>query len=147
MRKTVKIIGVTVVLCLFVFMVSVPIVNDYTALRTAKELEKIPMPEQTELVECISRAGKLVGNGNGMQFLGCILIKSNLTLEELKAYYSAYAEKEWECVVEKQTTQELQFLDHVNILFDTEIKEDNYYIVYSWGEGMEFFSEFDIRGH
>ena len=147
MRKTVKIIGIVIVLSLIGFMVSAPIVNDYTALRTARELEEIPLPEQTEFIESISKAGKLVGNGNGMQFLGCILIKSDMTLEELKAYYSAYAEKEWECVVEKQTAQELHFLEHANISFDTEVKEENYYIVYSWGEGMEIFSEFDIRGH
>ena len=147
MRKTVKIIGIVIVLSLIGFMVSVPMVNDCSALRTARELEEIPLPEQTEYIESISKAGKLVGNGNGMQFLGGILVKSDLTLEELEAYYSAYAEREWECVVEKQTAQELQFLDHVNISFDTKIKEDNYYIVYSWGEGMEIFSEFDIRGH
>lgn len=147
MRKTVKIIGIVTALSLAGFMLSVPVVNDYTALRTARELEEIPLPERTELIESVSKAGKLVGNGNGMQFLGCILIKSDLTPGELQAYYSTYAEKEWECVVEKQTTQELQFLEHGNIAFDTEIKEDNYYIVYSWGTGTELFAEFDIRGH
>ena len=48
-----------------------------------KELCETPLPEKTELIESISRAGKLTGNGNGMQYFGAILIRSDLSLEEL----------------------------------------------------------------
>lgn len=93
------------------------------------------------------RKGSKAGNGNGMQYLGCILLKSDLTLEELKDYYSTRVDKEWDCKVEKQTGQNLQCIEHGEVMFDTVIQSDCYYVVYCWGDGIEFFSEIDIRGH
>lgn len=69
------------------------------------------------MVEEFSQARKLIGCGNGMQFFGAILIKSDLSLEEIDSHYSAYRDVEWE------------------------------YIVYSWGDGMSPFRNFDLRGN
>lgn len=38
------------------------------------------------MIESLSQAGKLTGNGNGMQYFGAILIRSELSLEELETY-------------------------------------------------------------
>lgn len=132
---------------LLCFLAAVPIVNNNVAKKTAKELADLPLPENTEYIEDIYKAGKLVGNGNGMQYFGAILIKSELSLEELKEYYSAFAEHEWECVVEKQMGTEIKDIEHVKLAFKTDVDTEKYYIVYSWGDNNTFFHEFDIRGH
>ena len=112
-----------------------------------KELCEIPLPEETELIESLSQAGKLTGNGNGMQYFGAILIRSDLSLEELDAYYSGYRSNEWECLVETQEGQSIEVIDHGGLQFSEEIKGSGYYIVYSWGSGNSLLKELDIRGH
>lgn len=146
-EKLIKRIGIVAVLALLLFLVSIPIQNDRQAVAIAKDLRQIPLPEKTEYIERVSRAGKLTGNGNGMQYLGAILLKSELSLEQLSAYYDTYAEYEWEYMVERQHGQELQMVEHDIVSFDTEITGDTYYVVYSWGEGDGFFSHLDLRGH
>ena len=94
-----------------------------------KELCETPLPEKTELIESISRAGKLTGNGNGMQYFGAILIRSDLSLEELDAYYSGYRSNEWECLVETQEGQSIEVIDHETLQFSEEIEDSGYYIV------------------
>lgn len=133
----------------FVYMAA-PFVNDNAARKTAKVLEHIPLPNDTELVETAYKAGKLVGNGNGMQYFGAILIRSELSLEELKGYYSKFADpehQEWECEVEVQKGKDITIIEHGSLTFQTDVEGDNYYIVYSWGNNHSFFDEFDLRGH
>lgn len=65
-------------------------------------------PENTEYIGSVCGAGKLIGCGNGMQYFGAILIKSELSREALEAYYSNYAEHDWECVVEHQVSAGIQ---------------------------------------
>ena len=135
-----------IVLILAAF-VSVPVYNNYCAYNVEKMLCETPLPEQTELIEAISQAGKLTGNGNGMQYFGAILIRSDLSLEELDAYYSRYRSNEWECLVKIQEGQSIEGIDHGTLQFAEEIKDRGYYIVYSWGSGNSLLDELDIRGH
>ena len=127
------------------FLVSVPLVNDLSAQNVAKQLTEIPLPDNTEIVESLSKAGKLVGNGNGMQYFGAMLIKSELTLDELSAYYSHISP---DAVVKEQKTQKIEFLEHGKLSFKTNITDSgDYYVVYLFGSGITLFSELDIRGH
>ena len=89
------IIGI-LVMAIVGFTVSVPIVNDGIANKTAKSIKRVELPNDTEYIESFSKAGKLIGNGNGMQYLGGILIRSELSLEELQTYYSQYAKNNFE---------------------------------------------------
>lgn len=123
-----------------------PIVNNNSARKTAYELAQLPLPDSTEHIETVYKAGKLVGCGNGMQYFGAILIKSELSLEELKEYYLQFAESEWKCVVEHQVDADVKIIE-TRLTFKTDVEGENYYIVYSWGDGNPFFSEFDVRGH
>ena len=82
-----------------------------------KELCETPLPEKTELIESISRAGKLTGNGNGMQYFGAILIQSELSLKELDDYYSDHRSNEWEYLVEIQGGQSIDVIDHETLNF------------------------------
>lgn len=147
MKKMLVAMLTVAVLMVCGFIIAIPIVNDNVAEKTAKELVKIPMPEGTEYIESKSRAGKLVGNGNGMQYFGAILIQSELSLEELQEYYSDYADSEWECIVEWQTDNEISVIEHGSLAFESEITGDKFFIVYSWGSNDSIFNEFDIRGH
>ena len=65
-------------------LLATPFINDDVSKKTANELADLPLPGNTELIESVHESGKLVGNGNGMQYFGAILIKSDLSLEELK---------------------------------------------------------------
>ena len=146
MKKT-KIAGICLIVLILAAFVSVPVYNNYCAYNVEKMLCETPLPEQTELIEAISKAGKLTGNGNGMQYFGAILIKSELSLEELDAYYSEYRSNEWEYLVDIQEGQEIEVVDHSTLQFAEQIESKGYYIVYSWGDGNSLLKEIDIRGH
>ena len=133
-----------IVLC---FIMSIPIVNDYCAYMVEKKLCAAPLPENTQLIDSVSKAGKLTGNGNGMQYLGAILIQSERTMEQLDSYYLHYRENEWEYLVTVQTDRDLSFIELDHLRFSQEVTADGYYIVYSWGKGIELYEMLDMRGH
>lgn len=85
-----------------------PVINDRVAQMTVKDIIDLPLPEDTELIESRSEAGKLVGNGNGMEYFGAILIRSELSLDELRAYYGAYADNDWTYCVTRQESSEIK---------------------------------------
>lgn len=145
-----KIVLIIIISILTVLGIVLPLNHNDVAADTAKKLEEIPLPENTEYMEKVSLAGKLDGNGNGMQYLGAILIKSELSLEELRDYYSDFAENEWECIVENQPDNRVRAVEHEDLEFRSEITGDQYFIVYSWGSNDSFlagFSDWDLRGH
>ncbi|MCL1831678.1 MAG: hypothetical protein FWG45_02055 [Oscillospiraceae bacterium] len=121
-------------------------VNDTVARGIRNDLRNLRLPENTEMVSSYSVAGKVVGNGNGMQYFGAILIESELTLEELSDYYS---EVNLRYRVQKQDEKAIKVLDHGSHAF--KVKEStlvNHYIVYTLDDAKNtFLREFDIRGH
>lgn len=146
MGKVVKTIALIFAAAVILLIASVPFVNDHVARKTANELAEIPLPEQTEYIEKISRAAKLVGNGNGIQYLGAALIKSELSLEELEEYYSEY-----HATVRHQTGRKIEGMNSGKLEFKSEISGDNFYVVYKWGNNDHplhgFYEDFDLRGH
>ena len=145
--KKLKIVWILAAAILIGGVISLPLINNHTAYKVEKALCEIPLPEETELIESLSQAGKFTGNGNGMQYFGAILIRSELSLEELDAYYSDYRRNEWEYLVEIQKGQSIEVIDHGGLQFSKEIKGSGYYIVYSWGSGDSLLQELDMRGH
>lgn len=79
--KKLKLVGILVAVVLIGGVISISFINNNIAYKVEKELCETPLPEKTELIESISRAGKLTGNGNGMQYFGAILIQSELSLK------------------------------------------------------------------
>ena len=133
-----------VIATIAVFIISIPYVNDSLAKDVEKQLKIIELPDKTEMIESLSIAGKIVGNGNGMQYFGAILIKSEKTLDELSAYYSGKLDG---ILVKEQKSKEIEFT-HGDVSFSSNINEEgNYFIVYLFGDGIFPFSELDIRGH
>lgn len=145
--KKLKVAGILAVVLLIGGVVLIPLMNNYCAYKVEKKLCEVPLPEKTKLVESLSQAGKMTGNGNGMQYLGAILIRSELSLEELETYYSDYRGNEWEYLVEVQEGKHINVIDHGTLQFSEEVEDDGSYIVYSWGRGIALFKELDIRGH
>lgn len=138
MKKILIPICVIAVLVCFV-AVFIPLSNDRTAENIAKQLES-SSPADTVIIESVSKAGKLTGNGNGMQYFGAVLIKSDLTPDELSDFYSG-------AVVKKQTSQKIEVVEHEQMSFETVIDGDDYYIVYMFDGSSSFFANLDIRGH
>ncbi len=150
MKRLLKILGCIVlvlIIAILGWIIFIPIVNDSTAEQVAKRLEEIPLPEKTELLETKSLAGKLVGCGNGMQYFGAILVKSDLALDELKVYYGKYANDEYECIVEIQDTQQIQQVENEDLVFDSDMDSGDYFIVYSWEDNGNFLCALDLRAN
>ena len=135
------------VLMLLAFFIAAPMVNDRRAKETADKLADLPLPDKTEYIEQVYKAGKLVGNGNGMQYFGAILIKSELSSDELQEYYLKFSANDGECVVEPQVSAEIRTIEHAELRFSTDIQGSQYYMVYSWGDNPTIFHNFDLRGH
>lgn len=141
---------VLIMLIILLFIIS-PMVNNMSAASIEKRLSALPVPQSCELRESFSAAGKLSGNGNGMQFLGAILIETELSHEELKAHYAQYSDEGFNCIVNIQTGSKLAMIEHGtrDAFLDWQAPEPpkQAYIVYAWGSGNAFFREFDLRGH
>lgn len=145
--KRVKKLVVSLIIIIIILTVSVPIINNYYAYRIEMQLYETPLPEKTEIIDSTSKAGKLVGNGNGMQYFGAILIKSKLSLENLRDYYSDFKKNEWSYIVEQQEGPSINLIEHGTISFSKAVEGENYYIVYSWGTGNSLLEGIDFRGH
>ncbi|WP_303859541.1 hypothetical protein [Alkalibaculum bacchi] len=149
MMKIGKILMIIVALMLVLLIVGIPVGNDMIALSVSKRLRNTPLPEDTEIIDYTSKAGKLVGSGNGMQYLGAILVKSQLTREALDNYYSKYRENDWSYLVSEQKSSQIKFIEHGYLEFDSlkdTVDFNGYYVVYSWGNNNSLL-DFDLRGH
>lgn len=141
-KKAVIITSIILLLIPIIFTFVITGVNDSTAAGVERKLVRLPLPEKTLFVESLSKAGKLVGNGNGMQYYGAMLISSELSLDELREYYGEY-----DCEVYRIDYPRID-IDHGDLRFKTKTFPDNAYMVEMWGESpWWFFAEFDIRGH
>ncbi len=121
-------------------------VNDYCAYSVLRELKGVPLPEKTVMIDSTYAVGKLIGSGNGVQYLGAMLIESKLSYDELKNYYNKYGKNK--LYFFKKDDVEYTFnRNGDNLTFEKYANNSNYYIVYKWGEGIAFFEFFDIRGH
>lgn len=124
-------------------------INDIIAANIVKGLTQNPLPEKTEIIEEKAVAARMCGNGDGVQYFGALLLKSDLTLDELRAYYSQFSDSDDCNVVDHQygkdiKQNELPALQTVS--FNKDIDDDNYYILYTWGNYNGIFKYLDIRG-
>lgn len=150
LRQWIRVTMVFVAVVLLVFAVVVPMVNNAVALGVEKELKKFPLPPDTVLIESISKAGKLIGSGNGMQYFGAVLIKSDLSAQELDEYYQAYRTGEFDCLIEPQLSNDIRAVENGNLAFRHTEYGIGYYVVYTWGSRPVWLRDVldtDLRGH
>ena len=147
MKKIKKILLIIFITLLLLFFICIPITNNLIAARVESKIKDIPLPKDTEIIDSISIAGKLTGNGNGMQYFGAILIKSNLDIIELENYYKSYRKNEWSLNIKKQDTTHIDVIDHGEYSFSSRGSLDNCYIIYSWKSNKLDILSLDIRGH
>ena len=149
LRLWIRVTMIFIAVLLLIFAVGIPIINNAIALGVEKDLKKLPLPADTKLVESTSMAAKLVGNGNGMQYFGAILIKSELSPEELETHYKAYRKGQFDCLVEPQMGADIRAVDR-DLSFRHEGYGTGYYIVYTWGSAPDWLQDLldtDLRGH
>ena len=132
--------------------IGIVVTNNSIAEKIEKDLVSYDLPTNTKLVDSISVAGKLTGSGNGMQYMGAILVDSDLSKDALKEHYSSkfdYIE------VNEQKTVNLDFIQNVSFNADIESGDKTYYSIICWddnrreilGNLISELLDFDIRGH
>ena len=142
MRKIFGMLAALLIVLALLLLVLIQPINDLTAASVAADLRDIPLPADTTLVESCAAVGKLVGSGNGMQYFGCLLLESALSLDALQQHYDGIAE------VQPQTGRTVALLEHHPLRFSAPLGSDGrYYLVYAWGEGIPLFAALDLRGH
>lgn len=150
LRLWIRITMVFVAAVLLLFSVVIPFVNNAIALGVENDLKSLPLPDKTAFIESTSKAGKLVGNGNGMQYFGAILIKSDLSLEELDTYYQSYRTGQHDCLIAGQPDNNILAVEHGDLAFHHDEYGIGYYIVYTWGDAPDWLQgwlDTDLRGH
>ena len=132
--------------------IGIVVTNNSIAEKIEKDLVSYELPTNTKLVDSVSVAAKLTGSGNGMQYMGAILVDSDLSKEELKEHYSS----EFDYIeVNEQETVNLDFIQSVSFDADIKLGDKTYYSIICWDDNRsemfgDFISElldFDIRGH
>ena len=154
LRHVIRVTMVAIAALLLFFALIIPVINNAIALGIERDLKAIALPERTEVVESTSVAGKLMGNGNGMQYFGAVLLKSELTLTELQAHYAAQQDS-LDCVVEPQISAEIYPAgNRLNGVSDLSFREsiggEGYYILYAWADAPAWSRDLlntDMRGH
>ena len=154
MKKSVKII-IALLLLPLILDVSIMLANDIIANKPEKELLNFTLPERTQLVESNSVAGKLYGNGNGMQYIGQLLVVSELSAEALYAHYSEI--DEWIVVIRQESPviyeyfpkQEFKNFDSTKNNYMIELVRFNPETLnsYSFENFLWKLLDWDIRGH
>lgn len=151
-RKIFIILLIVIIAFSTIFYLAIVITNNSIADKIEKDIVSYELPTNTKLIDSLSAAGKLTGSGNGMQYMGAILIESDLSADEIKEYYSS----EFDYIeVNEQETVNLSVLQNVSFNADIESGEKTYYSIICWDDqGREMFGDFvsklldfDIRGH
>ncbi|WP_172194252.1 hypothetical protein [Saccharibacillus qingshengii] len=159
-QKIVKFALVSVLVLFLAFCslyVLFPIWNEIHAYTFSRQLKKVPLPEDTVLVEMETAVGKLNGNGNGIDFFAGMLVRSDLSLSELIDYYEAVSYSgakdkdhtvEVEVLKAKSDKMDSYYVEHRDLRFHRlrSTKDfSGYYFVNLYDGGYE--AVFDLRGN
>ena len=87
MKKKIGTVFIIFLILIVLSHVVIYVVNNHIAKGMERQLLDCPLPPNTEMLDSASIAGKMQGNGNGMQWFGIILIKSEMNEDELSKWY------------------------------------------------------------
>jgi len=90
-----------------------------------------------------------------MQYFGAVLLKSDLSLEELYDHYRPYRQGLYDCLVEPQSGATIrpsgeELNSTVKLAFRDPVQGEGYYILYTWGTAPAWLRDLldiDLRGH
>lgn len=102
-KRTIVLALLTLVVLLYVAIV---LANNYKAAQLEKRLKDYPIPPDTYVVDSLAIAGKMDGNGNGMQWYGFLLIDSELSKDDLTRWYEEAIhtqDDEWLWIAHQET--------------------------------------------
>lgn len=130
--------------------------NSYVLIKFSSQLFEMDLPEGVHVIEKYKVKGKLNGNGNGMDFFACILVKTDRSQEELRDYLNNQKfipAKNHEIVetevIKLQSIQlKTKYVEHEEIEFETlknEVNFNDYYVLIIYDGG--YSADFDISGH
>ncbi len=130
--------------------------NNLILMKFSSQLFEMDLPEDISVIEKVKLRGKLNGNGNGMDFFACILVKTERSLEELDHYLSEqefipaknHEIVETEVVKLKSNQLETKYVEHEEVRFNNiknEADSDNYFVLLIYDGG--YSADFDILGH
>ncbi len=152
-KKSIVVVALIILFPILIYT-AIVITNNCIADGIEKELKGIALPDSTELVDSMSIAAKITGNGNGMQYYGMILVTSDLSKDELKEYYNRHSEHIDVFKQETATVFDDSYL--INYTFENFDPSKNNYMIYCFDANTSdwmdngFFEELldlDIRGH
>jgi len=154
MKKRYRAIIIAALVLIPVILYSaIVIANNRIADGLEQALLSHPLPENTEILDSASIAAKVSGNGNGMQYFGAILVKSELSEEELQAYYDQF---DWEADYAEVIRQETEYIfEYHPYRFENWQAGEDIYRVGLWIHSIsgledstwESLLNCDIRGH
>lgn len=150
LRRALRSLMLFIAALLLVVALLIPVINNFIAADVAHDLEALPLPEQTTVHDSVSAAGKLVGSGNGIQYFGALLLRSDLSAEQLQAHYATYQTGLYDCRVKPQSGAEVEQVELSELCFDADVDGDGWYILYTWGSVSPVLADWlnlDIRGH
>lgn len=144
LRLVIRITMWVVAVFLLLIALVIPIANNAVALGIENELKAQSMPAQTQMIESISVSGRYTDKD--MQYFGAILIKSDLTIEEVSAHFPEYT-------VEYQLDSAIRAVGKTgdgedNLSFTSAVENGKYYVVYRWGKAPAWLKgilNMDIR--
>ncbi|WP_026517785.1 hypothetical protein [Butyrivibrio sp. MC2021] len=153
MKKVIIIITTAVVLfaLLLINIMITPLMNNLGAKKEMDRIKDTPLPDRSELVETFYLAGNLNGSGNKMNFYGAVVIRSELSLEEIDKHYSAYRKGKYDMLVQHQASQQLEDIERnygFDDTVDADVSDGKYYLVYTWGNGIAPYNHLvDLRAN
>ena len=156
MRKKIGTVFIIFLIMIVLSHVVIYFVNNHIAKGMERQLLECPIPPNSEMLDSTSIAGKMQGNGNGMQWFGIILIKSEMNEDELSKWYNSRVNTEGadeEIYVIKQEAPEI--FEYGNYRFKNYSGEDHCYQIQFFknipvGFESSIWEEFlnnDLRGH
>ena len=110
--KKIKKVLIAFSIMIILFPVSIRVVNNGMARSLEKRLMNCELPPDSELIDSASVAGKMEGNGNGMQWFGIVLIKSQMTEDALREWYKnqlVTGENEVISVLKQETSKVFEY--------------------------------------
>ena len=150
-----KTLGIFFVAFLIWWLVIIPITNNVILNGYVKELKQYAMDSKFEIVEDIKACGKLYGNGNGMEYMVMLRVRSDEELEETDMFTTGSWEGIW--VIRADNDKRLSgLLDEYNryrtedMLAALAVPEslEGYYILFSSHSAeWDSFLKWDLRAH